>query len=166
MTVFHSGQKTLIRVNIFPFFRRYFPETFPAISSDTNHIIRSAKRRSATFLKAPEPNTHPRATLFRRPKSHASAREGAWPTFQCQASSNRLVRRRLALLSLCQSSPNPVSPFFWHFSLLQPPTAAPFLGRDLCVPWEGLFFIPSHFYPLFGSRHTRIFFHSCDPTFL
>ncbi|RVX06816.1 Retrovirus-related Pol polyprotein from transposon RE2 [Vitis vinifera] len=64
----------------------------------------------------------------------------------------------LALLNLRQSSPNPNSPFFWHFSLressfslLRPPTAASFLGRDLCVPWEGLFFIPSHFSPLFGS---------------
>ena len=47
-----------------------------------------------------------------------------------------------------------------------PPTATPFLGRDLCVPWEGLFFISSHFSPLFGSRHTRFFFHSCDPTSL
>ncbi|RVW52516.1 hypothetical protein CK203_068886 [Vitis vinifera] len=32
--------------------------------------------------------------------------------------------------------------------------ATPFLGRDLCVPWEGLFFISSHFSPLFGSQHT------------
>ena len=45
------------------FFRGYFPATFfPAIFSDTNHIIRSAKRRSATFLKAPEPKTDPRAS--------------------------------------------------------------------------------------------------------
>ena len=53
----YRGQKTLITVNTFPatfFFRRYF--------SDTNHIIRSAKRRSATFLKAPEPKTHPCAS--------------------------------------------------------------------------------------------------------
>ena len=119
------------------------------------------------------PTRLPRATLLRRPESHAPAREGAWPTFQCQASSNRLVKHRLALLSLRQASPNPASPFFWHFSLcrssfnlLRPPTAALFLGRDLCVPWEGLFFIPNHFYPLFGSRHTRFFFHSCDPTSL
>ena len=78
----------------------------------------------------------------------------------------------------CTSKPplvlsEPCSPFFWHFSLhgssfslLQPPTVAPFLGQDLCVPWEGLFFISSHFSPLFGSRHTRFFFHSFDPTSL
>ncbi|RVW74646.1 Retrovirus-related Pol polyprotein from transposon RE1 [Vitis vinifera] len=74
--------KTLIIVNI-----------FSAIFSDTDHIIRSAKRRSAAFLKAPEPKTHLRAF-------HAPAREGAWPTFWCRASSSRLVRRRLALLTL------------------------------------------------------------------
>ncbi|RVX13406.1 Vacuolar protein sorting-associated protein 53 A [Vitis vinifera] len=32
-----------------------------AIFSDTNHIIKSTKRRFATFLKAPKPKTHPRA---------------------------------------------------------------------------------------------------------
>ena len=112
-------------------------------------------------------STHlPRAVFLRRLESHALSCEGTWPTFWCRASTSRLVRRRLALLSLRQSSPNPVSPFFWHFSLLQPPTATPFLGRDLCVPWEGLFFISSHFSPLFGSRHTRFFFHSYYPTSL
>ena len=158
----YRGQKTLITINI-----------FPTIFFDIDHIIWSAKKRSATFLKELEPKTDPRAFFLRGPKSHASAREGAWPTFWCRVSTCRLVRRRLALLSLRQSSPNPASPFFWHFSLrgssfslLRPPTTAPFLGRDLCVPWEGLFFIPSHFSPLFGSRHTRFFFHSCDPTSL
>ena len=163
------------------FFRRYFLATFPVTFflttfSDTDHIIKSTKRRSnfsqSTGAKNP-PMRLPRATLLRRLESHAPVREGAWPTLRCRASSSRLVRRCLALLNLRQASPNLASPFFWHFSLrgssfslLQPPTAAPFLGRDLCVPWEGLFFIPSHFSPLFGSRHTRFFFHSCDPTSL
>ena len=140
---------------------------------ETNHIIRSAKRRSAIFLKAPELKTDPRTIFFRRHKSHAPMHEGAWPTFWCRASTSRLVRRHLALLSLRQSSPNLAFPFFQHFnlrgssfSLLRPPTIAPFLGQDLCVPWEGLFFISSHFSSLFGSRHTRFFFHSCDPTSL
>ena len=47
----YRGQKTLITVNI-----------FSAIFSNTDHIIRSAKRISATFLKAPEPKTDPRAS--------------------------------------------------------------------------------------------------------
>ena len=95
------------------FFRRLFSDDI----FDTDHIIRSAKRRSTIFLKAPEPKTDPRTIFLRRPKSHAPMHEGAWPTFWCRASTSRLVRRRLALLSLCQSSPNPASPFFWHFSL-------------------------------------------------
>ena len=143
----YRGQKTLITINI-----------FPTIFFDIDHIIWSAKKRSATFLKEPEPKTDPRAAFLRRPESHTSAREDGWPTFWCRASTNRLVRRRLALLSLHQSSLNPTSPFFWHFSLygssfslLRPPTTTPFLGRDLCVPWEGLFFISSHFSHLFGS---------------
>ena len=37
----------------------FFP---PATFSDINHIIKSAKRRSATFLKAPKPKTDPRAS--------------------------------------------------------------------------------------------------------
>ena len=141
--------------------------------SDTDHIIRSAKRRFATFLKAPEPKTDPCSVFLQRLESHAPVREGAWPAFWCRASTSRLVRHRLALLSLRQSSPNFASPFFQHFnlressfSLLRPPMTAPFLGRDLCVPWEGLFFISSHFSPLFGSWHTKFFFHSCDPTSL
>ncbi|RVW35569.1 hypothetical protein CK203_073771 [Vitis vinifera] len=56
--------------------------------------------------------------------------------FPCRASSSRLVPRRLARLSLCQSSPNPASPFFLAFQpprvFFQPPMVAPFLGRDLC----------------------------------
>ena len=52
----YRGQKTLITVNIFP------ATFFPAIFSDTDHIIRSAKRRSATFLKALKPKTDSRAS--------------------------------------------------------------------------------------------------------
>ena len=124
-------------------FWRHF---FPVIFSDIDHIIRSAKRRFATFLKASEPKTDPRDVFLRQPESHAPTREGAWPTFWCWASTSRLVRRSLAHLSLCQSSPNPASKFFWHFnlrgssfSLLRSPTAAPIhwlrlvcaLGRPL-----------------------------------
>ena len=114
MTVFHSdhlfhllklsgqpyrGQKTLITVNI-----------FPAIFSGDFSQSTGAKNRSTCL---------PCATFLRRPESHAPAREGAWPTFWCRAFTSRLVRRRLALQSLRQSSPNPASPFFWHFSLLR-----------------------------------------------
>ena len=112
----YRGQKTLITINIFP--ANIF---FPTIFSDTDHMIRKAKRRFATFLKAPEPKSRstrlPLVVFLRQPESHTPVREGAWPTFWCRASTSRLVRRRLALLSLCQSSPNPASPFFWHFSL-------------------------------------------------
>ncbi|RVW88592.1 hypothetical protein CK203_033008 [Vitis vinifera] len=52
----YRGQKTLITINIFS------ATFFLAIFSNTDHIIRSAKRRSATFLKAPEPKTNPRAS--------------------------------------------------------------------------------------------------------
>ena len=43
---------------------------FSAIYSDTDHIIRSAKRRFATFLKASEPKTDPHAVFLRQPESH------------------------------------------------------------------------------------------------
>ena len=44
-------------------FRRLFWQLFlPAIFSDIDHIIRSTKRRSATFLKAPKPKTDLRAS--------------------------------------------------------------------------------------------------------
>ncbi|RVW99738.1 hypothetical protein CK203_029151 [Vitis vinifera] len=112
----YRGQKTLITVNIFPtiFSKDFFS---PAIFSNTDHIIRSAKRRSATFLKAPEPKTDPRA-------SHA-------PFF---SGSLNPMRRRVAHFLVpsfyqqarpalsCTSKPpsvlsDPASPFFWHFSL-------------------------------------------------
>ncbi|RVW87593.1 hypothetical protein CK203_041151 [Vitis vinifera] len=42
--------------------RQNFPANFPATSfSDTDHTRRSAWRRSPTFVKAPEPKSHPRA---------------------------------------------------------------------------------------------------------
>ncbi|RVW15230.1 Retrovirus-related Pol polyprotein from transposon RE1 [Vitis vinifera] len=87
------------------------------IFSDTDHIIRSAKRRSATFLKAPEPKIDPRAVFLWQPESHTPAR---------------------GPLSGAELLPPP-RVFF------QPLKATPFLGRDLCVPWEGLFFISSPF---------------------
>ena len=59
----------------------------------------------------------PHVVFLRQLKSHAPAHEDAWPTFWWRASTSRLVRCRLALLSLLQSSPNPAFPFFWHFSL-------------------------------------------------
>ena len=128
-----SWSENLITVNIFP------ATFFPAIFSDTDHMIRRAKRRFATFLKAPEPKSRstrlPLLVFLRQPESHTPVREGAWPTFWCRASTSRLVRRRLALLSLCQSSLNPTSPFFWHFKppwiFFQPPTASD--GSSL--PW-------------------------------
>ena len=47
-----------------PHHRQHFSGDFffSVIFSDTDHIIRSAKRRSATFLKAPEPKTDPRTS--------------------------------------------------------------------------------------------------------
>ena len=144
MTVFHSGhlfhfpklsgqpyrgQKTLITVNIFPAifsgdfsgdFFRHRPH-HQERKEEICHFCQStrAKNRSTRL---------PCAVFLRRTESHAPAREGLWPTFWCQGSTSRLIRRRLALLSLRQSSLNPVSPFFWHFSLLRPLTATPFLG--------------------------------------
>ena len=155
-------------------FRRLFLRLFfPAIFSNTDHIIRSAKRKFATFLKAPEPKTDPHTVFLLRPESHTPAREGAWPTFWCQASTNRLVLRRLALLSLRQSSPNPASPFFFGISasagLL---SASDDLWRQLpslvetCVCLGKASSSSPVTSLLFGSRHTRFFFHSCDPTSL
>ena len=136
---------------------------FPAIFFDTDHIIRSAKRRSTTFLRALEPKIYP-------PASHAPFFFGSLnPTRQRMAhflvpSFYQQARPALS----CTSKPPSVlsEPCFSIFLAFQPPTAALFLGQDLCVPWEGLFFISSHFSPLFGSRHTRFFFHSCDQTSL
>ena len=67
-------------------------------------------------------------------------------------------------------------PYFSIFFPFQPPRVffqLPPASDGSSIPWprpvrawEGLFFIPSHFSPLFGSRHTRFFFHNCDPTSL
>ena len=139
----YCGQKTLITVNIFPtifskdfFSRRYFPTPTTSSGAQRGDLQLFSKHRSQKPIHAP-----PTCRFLRRLESHAPACEGVWPTFWCRASTSRLVRCRLALLSLLQSSPNPASPFFWHFGLressfsfLRPPTEAPFLGRDLCVP--------------------------------
>ena len=46
-----------------PHHRQHFSgDFFPVVIFDTDHIIRSAKRRFATFLKAPKPKNHPRAS--------------------------------------------------------------------------------------------------------
>ncbi|RVW28267.1 Retrovirus-related Pol polyprotein from transposon RE1 [Vitis vinifera] len=119
------------------------------------------KEEICNFSQSTGAKNHPRAVFLRQPESHA-AREGAWPTFWCQLL-HRLVRRRLALLSLRQSSLNPASPFFWHFSLrgssfslLRPPTKAPFLGRDLCVPWEASSSSPVTFLLCLGPAYQFI----------
>ncbi|RVW84336.1 hypothetical protein CK203_036608 [Vitis vinifera] len=177
LTVFHSGhlfhfpklsgqpyrgQKTLITVT---FFRRYFPETFPATFSDTDHIIRSAKRRSATFLKAPEPKTITRlpcAVFLRQPESHAPRARACGPLL-VPSFYHRLVRPS------CTSKPLSVlsEPCFSIFLVFQPPTASDGSSlpwpRPVCALGRPLLHL-SHFSPLFGSRHTRFFFHSCDPT--
>ena len=135
MTVFHSGhlfhlsklssqpyrgQKTLITVNIFPtifsgnfsnnfFSRRYFPTPTTSSGAQRGDLQLFSKHRSQKPIHAPPAHCFSPTTWI----PHA----GTWPTFWCRASPNRLVRRRLALLSLRQSSLNPASPFFWHFSL-------------------------------------------------
>ncbi|RVW30984.1 hypothetical protein CK203_098731 [Vitis vinifera] len=89
------------------FFLRLFLTSTTPSEAQRGDLQLFSNHRSQTPTHAP-----PRATLLRRPESHAPAREGAWPTFQCQASSNRLVKHRLALLSLRQASPNPALHFF------------------------------------------------------
>ena len=133
MTVFHSGHLFhLPKLSGQPyrgqkpsspstFFRRYFPETFPTTFVSGNifrHRPHHQERKEeicnfsqSTEAKKP-PTRLPHATLLRRPESHAPSREGTWPTFWCRASTSRLVRHCLALLSLHQSSSNLASPFF------------------------------------------------------
>ena len=83
----YRRQKTLIVVR-----KPSLSATFPATSfSNTDHTIRCARRRSSSFLKAPEGESHPRAFLLRRPESHAPAREGAWSTFRPRASTSSLA---------------------------------------------------------------------------
>ena len=147
------------------FIRRYFPTPTTSSGAQREDLQLFSKhwrqKNRSTRLS--------HAVFLRQPESHMSAHEGAWPTLWCRASTSRLAWRRLALLSLHQSSPNLAYPFFGisaSAGFFQPPTTAPFLGRDMCVPWEGLFFISSHFSHLFESRHTRFFFHGYDPTSL
>ena len=95
VTVFHSGHPShLLKLPINPHRRRktLIAGDFPAKSfSDTDHTIRCAKRRSSTFLKAPEEESQPRVSLLRRPKSQAPAREGAWGTFRPHISTSSLA---------------------------------------------------------------------------
>ena len=93
VTVFHSDHPShLLKLPINPHRRRPFPVTFPAKSfSNTDHTIRCARRRSLTFLKAPEEESQPRASLLRRPESHAPACEGAWGIFRPRASTSSLA---------------------------------------------------------------------------
>ena len=52
----------VFRLVIFWLENPHHRQHFSGDISDTDHIIRSAKRRFATFLKAPEPKTDPRAS--------------------------------------------------------------------------------------------------------
>ncbi|RVW16568.1 Retrovirus-related Pol polyprotein from transposon TNT 1-94 [Vitis vinifera] len=70
MTVFHSGHLShLLKLSDQPYRRQktltagdFSGDLFPAKSfSDTDHTIRSARRRSSSFLKAPEGDSQPRA---------------------------------------------------------------------------------------------------------
>ena len=101
------------------FFRRYFPETFPT-TFFPDDIFRhrphhqECKEEICNFSQSTgAKNRSTRCFSLAAWIPHAST----WPTFWCRASTSRLVRHHLTLLSLRQSSPNPASPFFWHFSL-------------------------------------------------
>ena len=70
VTVFHSGHPShLLKLSDQPYHRQktltagdFSGDLFPAKSfSDTNHTIRCARRRSSSFLKAPEGDSHPHA---------------------------------------------------------------------------------------------------------
>ncbi|RVW47784.1 hypothetical protein CK203_091742 [Vitis vinifera] len=72
VTVFHSGhlphlpilsgQSDRRQTTAGELFRRIFPANFSGdVFFDTDHTKRSAWRRSPTFVKAPEPKSHPRA---------------------------------------------------------------------------------------------------------
>ena len=85
VTVFHADHLShLLKLSDQPYRRQKTltavrkpspPATFPAKSfSDTDHTIRCAMRRSSSFLKAPEGESHPRTFLLRRPESHMPAR--------------------------------------------------------------------------------------------
>ena len=100
VTVFHSGHPSyLLKHSDQPYHRQktltagdFSDDLFLTTSfSDTNHTIRCARRRSSTFLKAPEEEYHPRASLLQRPESHAPAREGVWVTFRPHPSTSSLA---------------------------------------------------------------------------
>ena len=72
MTVFHSDHLFhLLKLSDQPYRRQKTltavrkpspPATFPAKSfSDTDHTIKCTRRRSSSFIKAPEGDSHPRA---------------------------------------------------------------------------------------------------------
>ncbi|RVW61136.1 hypothetical protein CK203_020540 [Vitis vinifera] len=92
----YRRQKTLTAGDLFP------TPTIP---------FRCARRRSSSFLKAPEgeisATCRPRAFLLQQLESHASAREGTWSTFRPRASTSSLAWRHLATLHLCLCHPSP-----------------------------------------------------------
>ena len=100
VTVFHSGHLSHLLKLSDQLYRRqktltagdFSGDLFPATSfSNADHTIRCARRRSSTFLKAPEEESHPRASLLWRPESHVSAREGTWVIFRPRASTFSLA---------------------------------------------------------------------------
>ena len=71
VTVFHSGHPShLLKLSDQSYCRQktlivddFFGDLFPTKSfSDTDHTIRCARRRSSSFLKAPEGKSQPRAS--------------------------------------------------------------------------------------------------------
>ena len=128
VTVFHSDHPShLLKLPINPHRRRPFPVTFPAKSfSNTDHTIRCARRRSLTFLKAPDEESQPRASLLRRPESHVPAREGAWGIFRPRASTSSLTWHRPTTLHLRLCHLSPKSAFFGVFFCLRWPSKPPF----------------------------------------
>ena len=116
VTVFHSGHLShLLKLTDQPYRRQktltvgdFSSDLFPAKSfSDTDHTIKCARKRSSSFVKAPEGDSQPRVFLLQRPESHALAREGAWSIFRPRASTSILTWRRLATLLLCLCPPIP-----------------------------------------------------------
>ncbi|RVW26227.1 Retrovirus-related Pol polyprotein from transposon RE2 [Vitis vinifera] len=135
----YRSQKTLITISIFPaifsgdfsgdfFPRRYFP-TLTTSSERKEEICNFSQSTGAknppTRHFSPQPNPTRQRVRARGPLSVPSFFQQARPTPSCTS-------KPLSILL------NPTSPFFWHFkppssfSLLRPPTAAPFLGQT-CV---------------------------------
>ncbi|RVX23934.1 hypothetical protein CK203_000052 [Vitis vinifera] len=106
----------------------------------------SAKRDLQLFSNT-EPKTHPRAIFLRRPESHTLALRARGPL-----SGAELFQQARPAPS-CTSKPPLVlsEPYFSIFlafslrgsSLASSGSSLPW--QDLCVPWEGLFFVSSHF---------------------